>query len=149
MHWIFALCKKPALCFPLLHLIVLTSIICQPYYTPQMQEIVLNLYDWTSLFAILTGLWVLSCLSTLPTGINILLLLCNYILINGCRYGEKGLPEGSLHVKLSGSAGQSLGAFLAPGVTLELEGDSNDYIGKGLSGGRLIVYPPSTATRII
>lgn len=52
-------------------------------------------------------------------------------------------------MKCTGSAGQSFGAFLAPGVTLELEGDSNDYIGKGLSGGRLIVYPPSTAVRIL
>lgn len=43
---------------------------------------------------------------------------------------------------LRGSAGQSMGAFLAPGITLELEGDANDYVGKGLSGGRLIVYPP-------
>ncbi len=51
-------------------------------------------------------------------------------------------------MKFTGSAGQSFGAFLAPGVTLELEGDSNDYIGKGLSGGRVIVYPPSNALRI-
>lgn len=51
-------------------------------------------------------------------------------------------------MKLTGSAGQSFGAFLAPGVTLEIEGDSNDYVGKGLSGGQLIVYPPATAKRI-
>ncbi|EGG05651.1 uncharacterized protein MELLADRAFT_48761 [Melampsora larici-populina 98AG31] len=57
-------------------------------------------------------------------------------------YGEKGLPKDTIHVNLRGSAGQSFGAFLAPGITLELEGDSNDYVGKGLSGGRLIVYPP-------
>jgi glutamate synthase (NADPH/NADH) len=61
------------------------------------------------------------------------------------RYGEAGLPNDTIHVNIRGSAGQSFGAFLAPGVTLELEGDCNDYVGKGLSGGRLIVYPPRTA----
>ncbi|KAH6661667.1 glutamate synthase [Verticillium dahliae] len=55
------------------------------------------------------------------------------------RYGEAGLPLDTVHVNIKGSGGQSFGAFLAPGVTLELEGDSNDYVGKGLSGGRLIV----------
>ncbi|GAA6007849.1 glutamate synthase (NADH) [Rhodotorula paludigena] len=58
------------------------------------------------------------------------------------RYGEEGLPKDTIHIYAKGSAGQSLGAFLAPGITIELEGDSNDYTGKGLSGGRLIVYPP-------
>jgi glutamate synthase domain-containing protein 2/glutamate synthase domain-containing protein 1/glutamate synthase domain-containing protein 3 len=58
------------------------------------------------------------------------------------RYGSAGLPEDTIHFKFTGSAGQSFGAFLAKGITLELEGDANDYIGKGLSGGRLIVYPP-------
>ena len=61
------------------------------------------------------------------------------------RYGEAGLPQDTIHANIKGSAGQSFGAFLAPGVTLELEGDSNDYVGKGLSGGRLIVYPPRAA----
>lgn len=61
------------------------------------------------------------------------------------RYGEEGLPIDTVHVNIKGSAGQSFGAFLAPGVTLELEGDANDYVGKGLSGGRLIVYPPRSA----
>ncbi|KLU89626.1 glutamate synthase [Magnaporthiopsis poae ATCC 64411] len=61
------------------------------------------------------------------------------------RYGEAGLPMDTVHVNIKGSAGQSFGAFLAPGVTLELEGDSNDYVGKGLSGGRLIIYPPRSA----
>ncbi|CZR53851.1 probable glutamate synthase (NADPH) [Phialocephala subalpina] len=61
------------------------------------------------------------------------------------RYGEEGLPMDTVHVNIKGSAGQSFGAFLAPGVTLELEGDANDYVGKGLSGGRLIVYPPRAA----
>jgi glutamate synthase (NADPH/NADH) large chain len=56
--------------------------------------------------------------------------------------GEHGLPDDTVHVKLEGSAGQSFGAFLARGITLELEGDANDYVGKGLSGGRLVVYPP-------
>jgi glutamate synthase domain-containing protein 2/glutamate synthase domain-containing protein 3 len=62
------------------------------------------------------------------------------------RYGQKGLPDDTIRVKFEGSAGQSFGAFLAPGVTFELEGDANDYFGKGLSGGRLIVYPPGSAT---
>jgi glutamate synthase domain-containing protein 3 len=61
-------------------------------------------------------------------------------------HGADGLPNDSIHFRFTGSAGQSLGAWLAPGVTLELEGDANDYVGKGLSGGRLIVYPPKTAT---
>ncbi|ORB30468.1 glutamate synthase large subunit [Mycolicibacterium parafortuitum] len=57
------------------------------------------------------------------------------------RYGAAGLPEDTIHVTLTGSAGQSLGAFLPPGVTLELIGDANDYVGKGLSGGRIVVKP--------
>ncbi|KAK6903532.1 hypothetical protein I203_107037 [Kwoniella mangroviensis CBS 8507] len=61
------------------------------------------------------------------------------------RYGEAGLPRDTIHINMKGSAGQSLGAFLAPGITIELEGDANDYVGKGLSGGRLIVYPPKSS----
>jgi glutamate synthase domain-containing protein 3 len=61
-------------------------------------------------------------------------------------WGERSLPVDTIHIKLEGSAGQSFGAFLAKGITLELEGDSNDYVGKGLSGGRLIVYPPRQST---
>ncbi|MCV7153182.1 glutamate synthase large subunit [Mycolicibacterium pyrenivorans] len=57
------------------------------------------------------------------------------------RYGAQGLPEDTIHVNLTGSAGQSLGAFLPPGITLELIGDANDYVGKGLSGGKVIVKP--------
>ncbi len=56
--------------------------------------------------------------------------------------GAAGLPDDTIHIDVTGSAGQSLGAWLAPGVTLELEGDANDYVGKGLSGGRIIIYPP-------
>jgi glutamate synthase (NADPH) large chain len=62
------------------------------------------------------------------------------------RYGSKGLPTDTIKCKFTGSAGQSFGAFLAPGITFELEGDANDYFGKGLSGGRLIVYPPKSST---
>jgi glutamate synthase domain-containing protein 2/glutamate synthase domain-containing protein 3 len=62
------------------------------------------------------------------------------------RYGSAGLPEDTIHCLFHGSAGQSFGAFLAGGVTLELEGDANDYVGKGLSGGNLIVYPPRNST---
>ena len=58
------------------------------------------------------------------------------------KYGEKGLPEHTLNVKFKGSAGQSFGAFLVPGVNFKLEGEANDYLGKGLSGGRIIVLPP-------
>ena len=61
------------------------------------------------------------------------------------RYGSAGLPDDTVRVHLTGSAGQSLGAFLAKGVTLSLEGEANDYVGKGLSGGRLMVYPPRTS----
>ena len=58
------------------------------------------------------------------------------------KYGPEGLPEDTISIKFTGSAGQSFGAFLAKGITLTLEGESNDYIGKGLSGGKIIVFPP-------
>ena len=58
------------------------------------------------------------------------------------RYGHEGLPEDTIYVMLNGIAGQSFGAWLAHGVTLELEGEANDYVGKGLSGGRIVIYPP-------
>ncbi|MDO3398494.1 glutamate synthase large subunit [Mycolicibacterium neoaurum] len=58
------------------------------------------------------------------------------------RYGATGLPDDTIMVTLTGSAGQSLGAFLPPGITLDLIGDANDYVGKGLSGGRIVVRPP-------
>ncbi|WP_197321989.1 glutamate synthase large subunit [Saccharomonospora sp. NB11] len=62
------------------------------------------------------------------------------------RYGSAGLPDDTIHVRLTGSAGQSLGAFLPPGVTLDLVGDANDYVGKGLSGGRIVVRPHPDAS---
>jgi len=62
------------------------------------------------------------------------------------KYGLKGLAENTIHIKFNGAAGQSFGAFLAHGVTLTLEGEANDYVGKGLSGGRIIVYPPKAST---
>ena len=62
------------------------------------------------------------------------------------KYGPAGLPEDTVHLKFNGSAGQSLGAFMPRGMTIELEGDANDYFGKGLSGGKLIVYPPKNST---
>ncbi len=58
------------------------------------------------------------------------------------KYGKKGLPDDSIHYKFYGSAGQSFGCFLTQGTTFELEGDCNDYLGKGLSGGKIILYPP-------
>ena len=57
------------------------------------------------------------------------------------KHGAKGLPDNTIHLKFKGSAGQSFGAFIPRGMTMELEGDANDYIGKGLSGGKIIVYP--------
>ncbi len=62
------------------------------------------------------------------------------------RHGSQGLPEDTIRICFNGSAGQSFGAFLAKGVTLVLEGDTNDYTGKGLSGGKIVVYPPRTST---
>ena len=64
------------------------------------------------------------------------------------RYGLSGLPDDTIHFTFEGSAGQSFGAWLTKGVTLELEGDGNDYIGKGLSGGRIIMYPPRDSTSV-
>ena len=58
------------------------------------------------------------------------------------KYGADGLPDDTIHFKFNGNAGQSFGAFLSKGIILELEGFANDYLGKGLSGGRIIVYPP-------
>src|SRR5260370_16568375 len=62
------------------------------------------------------------------------------------RYGPEGLPEDPSQLHFQGSAGQSFGAFVPPGMTLMLEGDGNDYVGKGLSGGKIIVYPPAGST---
>jgi len=63
-------------------------------------------------------------------------------------YGHAGLPDNTIHIRATGTAGQSFGAWLAHGVALELEGDANDYVGKGLSGGRIVVYPPRQAEKI-
>jgi glutamate synthase domain-containing protein 2/glutamate synthase domain-containing protein 1/glutamate synthase domain-containing protein 3 len=62
------------------------------------------------------------------------------------RHGANGLPPETIRLKFAGSAGQSFGAFLAPGIAVTLEGDANDYFGKGLSGGRIVVFPPRTAS---
>lgn len=62
------------------------------------------------------------------------------------RYGHAGLPDDSIYIRMKGTAGQSFGAFLAQGITLELQGEANDYVGKGLSGGRLVIYPPQEST---
>jgi glutamate synthase (NADPH/NADH) large chain len=62
------------------------------------------------------------------------------------RYGADGLPDDTVHIDFKGSAGQSFGAFVPNGITMVLEGDSNDYFGKGLSGGRIVVYPPANAS---
>ncbi|MEN0041353.1 MAG: glutamate synthase large subunit, partial [Pseudomonadota bacterium] len=65
------------------------------------------------------------------------------------RYGHAGLAEDTIHFKLNGTTGQAFGAWVARGVTLEVEGEANDYVGKGLSGGKLIVYPPEEARQIV
>jgi len=62
------------------------------------------------------------------------------------RHGSDGIPDDTIRIDLNGSAGQSFGAFLAKGVSLTLEGEANDYVGKGLSGGRIVVYPPRQST---
>jgi glutamate synthase domain-containing protein 2/glutamate synthase domain-containing protein 1/glutamate synthase domain-containing protein 3 len=64
------------------------------------------------------------------------------------RHGPEGLPEDTVRLDFDGSAGQSLGAFLAPGITIRVAGDANDYVGKGLSGGRIVLVPPAEATFI-
>ena len=64
------------------------------------------------------------------------------------RYGHQGLPEDTISIRLTGTAGQSFGAFLAHGVSVELAGEANDYVGKGLSGGRLVVYPPEESSLV-
>ena len=61
------------------------------------------------------------------------------------RYGSAGLPDDTIQFKFTGSAGQSFGAFVPRGITMTIEGDSNDYVGKGLSGGKIIIYPPKAA----
>jgi len=70
--------------------------------------------------------------------------------IVGCdvtkKWGAKGLPEDTIRLKFNGSAGQSFGAFMPKGMTLSIEGDANDYVGKGLSGGKIIIYPPANSS---
>jgi glutamate synthase (NADPH/NADH) len=62
------------------------------------------------------------------------------------KYNAEGLPDGTIDIKLEGSAGQSLGAFMCKGITIEVTGDANDYVGKGLSGGQIVVKPPAVST---
>ena len=64
------------------------------------------------------------------------------------RYGHSGLPDNTIHVKFTGTTGQAFGAWVCKGITLEVEGEANDYVGKGLSGGKLIIYPSKDATKI-
>ena len=65
------------------------------------------------------------------------------------KYGHDGLPDDTIHIKFNGIAGQSFGAWTTKGTTLELEGEANDYVGKGLSGGRLIIYPSKEAKQLV
>ena len=62
------------------------------------------------------------------------------------KYGAKGLPDNTIHCKFHGSAGQSFGAFLSSGITVNLEGDANDYFCKGLSGGKVVIIPPQESS---
>ncbi len=62
------------------------------------------------------------------------------------RFGARGMPDDTIQLHFKGSAGQSLGAFLAPGISIRVEGDANDYLGKGMSGGRIVLVPPANAT---
>jgi glutamate synthase (ferredoxin) len=62
------------------------------------------------------------------------------------KWGPEGLPDDTIRIRFTGSAGQSLGAFMPRGMSFTLEGDANDYVGKGLSGGRLVIYPPKAST---
>ncbi|HET9942350.1 MAG TPA: glutamate synthase subunit alpha, partial [Terriglobia bacterium] len=62
------------------------------------------------------------------------------------RHGAEGLPDNTIKINFKGSAGQSFGAFLPSGITMTIEGDTNDYFGKGLSGGRLVIFPPARST---
>ena len=64
-------------------------------------------------------------------------------------FGHRGLPEDSIKISFKGTTGQAFGAWLSRGVTLEVEGEANDYVGKGLSGGKIIVYPPKEAKNIV
>ena len=66
---------------------------------------------------------------------------------NSTQQGPEGLPEDTIRLELTGSAGQSLGAFLAPGITIDMCGDTNDYVGKGMSGGKIIVRPNKVKLR--
>src|SRR6185369_2854873 len=61
-------------------------------------------------------------------------------------WGAEGLPADTIEIHFTGSAGQSFGAFMPPGMTFSIEGDANDYLGKGLSGGKIIAYPPGNST---
>jgi glutamate synthase (NADPH/NADH) large chain len=105
----------------------------------------------------LTTLCCLSCVSLLLKGVKpveAILPIRNTNRVVGTllgsevtkRYGPEGLPEDTIRLHFQGSAGQSFGAFIPKGITLILEGDANDYIGKGLSGGKIIVYPPRGST---
>ncbi len=106
-----------------------------------------NVLDWKLLEAATPALNDLTSISAsfpiLNTDRTVGTILSNEI---SKKWGSDGLPGDTIHFKFTGTAGQSFGAFNAKGITLELEGDANDYFGKGLSGARLIVYPSSKAT---
>jgi glutamate synthase (NADPH) large chain len=119
----------------------------QPLYCTEAQDHGLdNVLDWQLLQAAAPALEgkvpVKASFALQNTDRTVGTLLSNEITR---RYGAAGLPTGTLHFYCTGTAGQSFGAFAAPGLLLELEGDANDYFGKGLSGAHLVVYPPKAA----
>jgi len=93
--------------------------------------------------ALKTGSKVYAELSIINTNRVVGAMLSNQVID---QVGPQMLPDDTIHFKFNGSAGQSLGCWLAKGITLEVEGDANDFVGKGLSGGRVIVYPPKVST---
>ena len=116
------------------------------YCTEQQNHGLDNVLDWKLLAAskpaIDNGTYVRAEFDVVNTDRTIGAILSNEITK---KYREEGLPDGTIHFKFTGTAGQSFGAFNTKGIKLELEGDANDYFGKGLSGAQLVVYPHHTA----
>ena len=123
-----------------------TSLYTGLYKQEEQDHGLSNVLDWKLLEAakpaLETGEKIKATFNIINTDRTIGTILSNEI---SKKYKSAGLPDDTIHFKFTGTAGQSFGAFNTKGVTLELEGDANDYFGKGLSGARLIVYPPKQA----
>ena len=124
-----------------------TSLYTGMYKQEEQDHGIDNVIDWKLLEAakpaLEKGQKIFSEFKIINTDRTIGTILSNEI---SKKYKGEGLPDDTIHFKFNGTAGQSFGAFNAKGVTLELEGDANDYFGKGLSGAKLIVYPPLQST---